>query len=67
LLLIDFVAAPTKKQDGKSYRRGRTSNTNKTLTKQKKNSRDPFCSSSCDDISTLFKEKWYSVCKPKNI
>jgi hypothetical protein len=66
-MLINFVAAPTKKQDGKRYRRGRTSDSNDTLTKIKKNSHHPFCSSSCDDVSTLFKKKWYSVCKPKDV
>jgi len=65
--MINFVAAPTKKQDGERYRIGRTSDTNDTLTMLKKNSLDPFLSSSCDDISTLFKKKRYSVCKPKNI
>jgi hypothetical protein len=34
--MINFVAAPTKKQDGERYRIGRTSDTNDTLTKLKK-------------------------------
>jgi hypothetical protein len=41
LLLINFVAAPTKTQEGKRYRRDPTSGSNDVLTKLK-NLLDPF-------------------------